>query len=242
MQAQVRDSQRAQPGGFTLLELLVLVAMIGGLSVLAFFGARGAMASSKQAASSSNLRNIGAALRMHADENGGKFPETTHTASLGLAWIYVLEGHLGNFDETRICPADPRREERRSAKGSSYILNSYLFVPRIGPFGNPVGPQLNRVHAIPDPARTLLAFVCSDRTGAGAGNDHTHSSLWTSWSAVCNDITPDRFGGNASVRTQGRSLYLYVDGRVEALPANEVKTKIERGNNIAKPPGVEGLL
>lgn len=242
MQAGATNSRQAERKGFTLIELLVVIAMIGGLSTLAVFGVRGAITASKQAASTTNLRNIGLAMRLYADDNAGKFPETTHTASLGQAWIYALEGYMGDFDETRICPADPKRAERRAASGSSYILNSYIFVPRMGPFGNAIGPQLNRVNAIPDPSRTLMAFVCSDRTGAGAGNDHTHSNLWRSWSAVCNDISPDRFGGGGANKTRGRSIYLYVDGRVEALPANEVKSKIERGINIAKPPGVEGLL
>ena len=227
--------------GFTLLELLVVIAIVGALGTLAAIGGRTAIASAKQAASSSNLRNIGVAIRMYADDNGGKFPETTHTASLGRAWIYALQGYMGNFDEARICPADPKAVARREAKGSSYILNSYLFVPQLGPFGNPVGPQLNRLTAIPEPSRTILCFICSDRTGVGPGNDHTHSNLWTSWSSVCNDISPDRFGGGSTARTKGRSIYLFVDGRVEAMNASEVRRKIQSGINIAKPPGVEGL-
>lgn len=167
-----------------------MISIIGALASLAMMGGRSAITASKQAASTSNLRNIGVALRMYADDNQGKFPETTHTASLGRAWIYSLQGYMGNFDETRICPADPKAKGRREAKGSSYVLNSYLFVPAMGPFGEPIGPQLNRVNAIPDPSRTLIAFICSDRTGTGPGNDHTHSNLWTSWSAVCNDISP----------------------------------------------------
>ena len=227
--------------GFTLVELLVVISIIGALGTLAVMGGKSAMTASKQAASTSNLRNIGLALRMYADDNQGKFPETTHTASLGKAWIYALEGYMVNFDETRICPADPKGKERLKAKGSSYILNSYLFVPAMGPFGNPIGPQLNRVNAIPEPSRTLMACICSDRTGTGPGNDHTHSNLWTSWSAVCNDISPDRFGGGSPDKSKGRAIYLFVDGRVEAMNAAEVKRKIQNGLNIAKPPGVEGL-
>ncbi len=241
MRASGESSKKAIRQGFTLVELLVVVAMIGGLSALAFIGARSAMTASKQAASTSNLRNIGLALRLYADDNGGKYPETTHTAGLGKAWIYALEGYLGNFDETRICPADPNGVQRLKSKGSSYVLNSYVFVPQIGPFGETVGPQLNRVNMIPDPSRTLIAFICSDRTGFGPGNDHTHSNLWKSWPAVCADICPDRFGQASRERTRGLSLYLYADGRVEAMRANEVKRKIESGINIAKPPGVDGL-
>jgi hypothetical protein len=181
------------------------------------------------------------ALQLYADDHQGKYPETSHTAGVGSAWIYTLQRYLGNFDDARICPADPRGNERLKAKGSSYILNSYIFVPRIGPFGQVNGRQFNRPAAIPQPERTMLVFICSDRTGVGPGNDHTHSNLWQSWSAVCADIAPDRFGGDGKNRAKGRSLYLHADGSVESLVAAELKRKTESGINIAKPPGVEGL-
>lgn len=233
--------QFRERSGFTLVELLVVIAIVATLVTLGAFGVKSAIAASKQAASSSNLRNIGLALQLYADDNQGKYPETTHTTGVGSAWIYSLERYMGNFDKTRICPADPRGKERLAAKGSSYILNSYIFVPRTGPFGKVIGPQLNRPAAIPQPERTMLVFICSDRTGVGSGNDHTHSNLWRSWSALCSDIAPDRFGGDGENRAKGRSLYLYADGRVETIAASEVKRRTESGINIALPPGVEGL-
>jgi prepilin-type N-terminal cleavage/methylation domain-containing protein len=227
--------------GFSFVELLVAVALISVLTALGVIGARSAISASRQAVSSSNLRSIGAALQMYADDNQGKYPETTHSTGIGKAWIYSLERYMGKFDEARICPADPRGKDRLKAKGSSYILNSYIFVPRTGPFGRVIGPQLNRPAAIPQPERTKLVFICSDRTGVGTGNDHTHSNLWRSWSALLGDISPDRFGGDGKDRTKGRSLYLNADGSVEILTARDVKKKTDSGFNIAKPPGVEGL-
>jgi prepilin-type N-terminal cleavage/methylation domain-containing protein len=227
--------------GFTLVETLVVIALIAGLVTLGIFGMRGALTASKQAASSSNLRNIGLALQLYADDNQGKYPETTHSVGLGNAWIYSLERYMGMFDETRICPADPHKKERLAAKGSSYILNSYIFVPRTGPFGKVIGPQLNRPAVIPEPERTILVFICSDRTGVGPGNDHTHSNLWKSWNSVIADIAPDRFGGDGKHRDKGRSLYLHADGSVAAFAASEMKRKTESGINIAMPPGVAEL-
>lgn len=227
--------------GFTLVELLVVLVLIATLMTFGALGMRSAIVASKQAGSSANLRNIGVALQLYADDHGGRYPETTHTTGIGSAWIYSLERYMGNFDQSRICPADPRGKERLAAKGSSYVLNSFIFVPRTGPFGRVIGPQLNRPSAIPEPDRTRLVFICSDRTGVGPGNDHTHSNLWRSWSALTADIAPDRFGGNGKDRTKGRSLYLHADGSVHTLAALEVKRKTDAGINIALPPGVEGL-
>lgn len=223
------------------MELLVALLLLVALAVLGVFGARVALLASRESACMANLRNIGAAIHLYAADHQGTFPETTHSTDLDGAWIYQLEAYLGDFERIRICPEDPRRSERLQARGTSYLLNSYIFVPEVDPFGEVTGQALNRLSAIPEPSRTLLAFICSDGTGTGPGNDHTHSNQWSSWAAVTADISPARFGGRQSSGTTGRSNYLYVDGRVESIPAFEVKRKIESGINIAKPPGLPGI-
>lgn len=239
--SMIRSAKSSTARGFTLVELLVVIAMIVTLSALVFVGTQNAMVAAKQTKCAGNLRNLGVAFHLYALDHDGLFPETSHTMDLDQTWIYALENYLGTFDETRICPADPKGPERLKAKGTSYVLNSYIFVPEVGPFGDVVGPQLNRYSNLPEPSQTLMAFICSDGTGVGPGNDHTHSQQWRSWGAVCRDISPDRFGGGKADHTKGRSNYLYVDGRVESFRALEIKRKIEAGNNIAKPPGIEGL-
>jgi hypothetical protein len=224
-----------------MIEVLVVVVMIAVLAVLTVSGTRSMLMSSKQAASAGNLRSLGVAMHIYAQDHSGSFPETTHTEELEGAWVYRLREYLGEFDEARICPADPNRVQRLKSKGTSYILNSYIFVPQLGPFGDPIGPQLNRLTAIPEPSRTLMAVICSDRTGTGPGNDHTHSTEWSSWQGVCRDVAVDRFGTVSPDRTQGRSSYLFVDGRVESISAGELKRKTQAGVNFAKPPGVKGL-
>ena len=234
-------SNTRHPGGFTLVELLVVIAIIATLATLGALGGRAALTSSRQAACMGNMKNIGIALHLYASDNDGKFPETTHSTDLDGAWVYALETYLGDFENTRVCPEDPKKKERLKAKGTSYILNSYIFVPETDPFGEPTGPALNRVSAIPEPSRTIIAFICSDTTGTGPGNDHTHSNQWSSWASLAGDISPGRFGGSKTDSTKGRSNYLYVDGRVDSISAIDVKRKIDAGINIAKPPGVPGL-
>lgn len=229
---------RRAESGFTLVELLVVVAIIAVLATATTTVSRSLILKGKEAASMSNMRNIGLALQTYAGDNGGKYPETSHTVTLDHAWIAALEDYMGEYDDTRICPADPRGKERRDAGGSSYILNSFLFVPETDAWGDPTGPALNRPTAIPDPARTLLAFICSDGIGPGPGNDHTHSNLWSSWSAVTADIAAGRFGGGEAADAKGNSLYLYADGRVESIKAAAMKRKTESGINIAQPPGL----
>lgn len=229
-----REKRFSVRGGFTLVELLVVIAIISVLVTATAMVSLSFVLRAKEAGSMSNMRNIGLALQMYAGDNGGKYPETSHTTTLDQAWIAALQEYLGEYDETRICPADPRGKERLDAGGTSYILNSFLFVPQTDAWGEPIGPPLNRPAAIPDPARTLLAFVCSEKIGPGPGNDHTHSNLWSSWAAVTSDVAVDRFGGENG----GRSNYLYADGRVESAAAAALKRKTDSGTNIALPPGL----
>lgn len=221
------------------MELLVVIAIIGTLGTLATLGARSALTSSRQSVCAGNLRNIGIALHLYAEDHGGKFPETTHSTDLDGAWVYQLEAYLGDFDNIRVCPEDPKRKERVKARGTSYILNSFIFVPEIDPFGESIDPALNRLASIPDPSRTLIAFTCSDSTGTGPGNDHTHSNQWSSWSVVVGDISPGRFGGSKTDNAKGRSNYLHVDGSVASIRASDMKRKIDAGINIAYPPGLK---
>lgn len=229
---------KTRSSGFTLIELLVVIGIVIVLAVVGFTAGSWALTSSRQSTCMSNMRNIGAALLLYANDHGGRFPETTHTTELDSAWIYQLEETLGEFEKSRVCPADPKRVERLEARGTSYILNSYIFVPETDPFGEPTGPALNRLSAIPQPERTMLGFICSDTTGAGPGNDHTHSNQWDGWGSVCADISPDRFGGGARDHSKGRSNYLFADGHVESIAAAEVKRRTDSGTNIAKPPGI----
>lgn len=229
---------RFQPG-FTLVEILVTMVITLVLASVGLLTARTAIERADETRCMSNLRDIGAALHLYATDHGGVFPDTSHTASLDQSWIMTLKPYLGDFDETRVCPADPRRGERIAAGGTSYLLNSFLFVPEVNAWGEIEGPVLNRPAAIPDPARTMLIFTCADRVGTGPGNDHTHSNLWTSWRGVCADIAPGRFGGGRdSLTAKGRANYLFADNRVESIPAAEIKRKTESGTNIATPPGL----
>jgi prepilin-type N-terminal cleavage/methylation domain-containing protein len=232
------ENRSRRGGGFTLVELLVVIAIIAVLSTAAGLVFRNGMVKAKRSACAGNMRNIGIAMQMFAQENGGLLPETTHTVGLDQAWIYRLEEYIGEFDQTRICPADPKGKERLAAKGSSYILNSFVFVPQYDAFGNPLGKPMNRLSLIDDPERTLMCVICSDRVGVAAGNDHTHSDRWTSWAAMRNDVATDRHGGQSSDGTKGGANYLYFSGRVEFIAANEMKRKIERGENPALPPGM----
>ena len=227
---------RQKTQGFTLLELLTGVAIIAVLCTLLIPAFGEVRKSAQQARCASNMRQIGCALLLYAAANDNKLPETSHTTAFGQSWIYTLSDYLGDCDEVRICPADPKGDDRFDAGGTSYILNSFLFVPQIDPFGQPMGGPSNNLTLIESPAEVPMAFTIADSQGIGDANDHTHSNRWGSWSAVVRDISPGRFGGgNTPMRALGSANYLFADGHVEQVDAAVMKARIDSGNNFAKP-------
>lgn len=232
--------RRSPDKGLTLTETVVVIGILSVLSVL-LFGSVGAMrVQARSVQCAANLYQIGLALNLYALENGGHYPLTSHTtgsAGIRQAWVYQLKDYMSDFDRIRICPSDPQAEDRLHNNGTSYVLNSFVFVPAFDPFGNLVGEVYNGPGLLPDPGSTMLAFPVSDRQGYAAGSDHTHSEQWTSWGRVLNDIQPDRhvFGNPNDDHTRGTANYLFADGRVENIAASDFKALIDRGINPADP-------
>ena len=222
---------------FTLIELLVVIAIIGILAAIVVPVTARVRTSAQQAQSAGNLRQVGVALASYAQEHRGAFPQTTHGASgdlTGLSWIFTLRPYLGNVDDVRLCPLDPRREERRAARLSSYVLNDQLDPKTyFDPFGRPTGvaPSLFTLRA---PSRLMTVMTGADDLPLNVSADHIHSRQWgTTWAPVWADIAPDRFrsGAAGADHTNGSSPYLFADGHVVVIPASTLRTRIEAGDN-----------
>lgn len=216
---------------FTLIELLVVIGIIALLAAMLLPALSRAKLKGQSAACVSNLRQIGIAMRMYADDDPhGLLPGTAHL-TLSNTWIYSLAPYVGKVDQIRICPGDKKREARLANRGTSYVLNEYTSLEALDPFGVPIPgePSYQKLDKIPHPTDTILAFEISDRQGSSTGQDHTHSRNWfNGWSAVLDDIQPDRHGSTAN--------YLFADGHVQSLKPEPLKKRIEAGDNFALPP------
>jgi len=228
------------PAAFTLIELLIVIAIIGILAALLV----PALSSSKVKARSigciSNMRQLGLSMIMYADDHQSCLPLTSHGGSSSDSWINTLKPYAGNVDKIRLCPSDPRAHERLTNNGTSYIINEFLAVPLISPFGEELDKRY-KLDSLPRPVETPMLFEVANNYGPNEYADHTHSRGWfLGWKHVLGDIQPDRHrtGPQAADRTNGSANYLYADGHVENMKAARLKEQIDAGINPADPDPV----
>lgn len=112
----VQSGEVNRARAFTLVELLVVLAIIGVLAALLLPTPRSAIGSGRRVICMSNLRQVNLGLRMYSDDSADKTPRTPGTAaSPGLNWSgyknlmksYVgVSGSSSSRDKLFACPVD----------------------------------------------------------------------------------------------------------------------------------------
>jgi prepilin-type processing-associated H-X9-DG protein len=204
-----------------------VIAIIGALVGLLLPAVQAARATARSTECKSNLRQIGIAVLRFGESHQGRFPEWSHAGD-DRSWIYTLAPFLENVDEIRICPDDPRSEERLHARGTSYVINDFLSADVPGAVRN-----IARIKAT---SRTIVVMEGADSRGLDPKYDHAHASQWfsdlnRSWGivaqAVAKDIQADRHSKTAN--------YLYLDGHVDSIASAQIAQWIAQDVNFAKP-------
>jgi Tfp pilus assembly protein PilV len=108
-----RHVRHGARGGFSLLELLVVMAIIMIVMGLLLASVRRARAGAQSVHCLSNLRQISTGLRMFASDNANRFPDPKAEA---LSWETMICKYVPN-NKVFLCLAD---EELGPVAGSSY--------------------------------------------------------------------------------------------------------------------------
>jgi prepilin-type N-terminal cleavage/methylation domain-containing protein/prepilin-type processing-associated H-X9-DG protein len=209
--------------GFTLLELLVVVAIIAVLAAL-LVPVVGRMTERGRTTKCTNyLQQIGAAAMRYAGENEMQLPVTSHQRRTGYkSWTITLQPYASGKLFFR-CPCDEDKE-----RPYSYAMNDFL-TP------NPAGaPELDvaRLSRL-DRARETVLFA--EAAKEYVNTDHFHFSDY-----LGRPIPPEIFTKQvAAERHGGAANYLFADAHVETIPWERAQKLLREDGSRFFDPTIE---
>lgn len=205
--------------GFTLVELLVCVAVIAVLAGIITSIARGTMVKARAIECSAKLKSLGTAALLYGQDHQEQFPRSFHSAGAHRepGWAVSISPYLGaepSDIETRWAQVFQTHFRSPADKATdpfiySYALNVHFELNPDGDDYTGSPATWRRLHQVPSPGSTILMA----QPKPVKFGDHLMCHQWTGIQAAKNALNHTIHGGKAN--------YLFVDGHVETLRVEE---------------------
>jgi prepilin-type N-terminal cleavage/methylation domain-containing protein/prepilin-type processing-associated H-X9-DG protein len=189
--------------GFTLIELLVVIAIIAILAAILFPVFARAREKARQTSCLSNLKQLGLALMMYAQDYDETYPAVAAVVFNGSSWetqVFspwrpALEPYVKNT-QVFYCPSKANRSGYTDNDNTDYCLNGYFAcATTMGYF--------------PSPAQAICLAERSDSAVDGGDLDFCKYITYSPWEEECflPHLCTDRHNGGSN--------YAFADGHAK---------------------------
>jgi prepilin-type N-terminal cleavage/methylation domain-containing protein len=229
--------------GFTIVELLVVVSVIGVLAALVVPALSGGMQSSRESANISNLRQIAVAMNLYAAENEDRYPvgynTTTYVSYVGLLGPYTGQTNGTSWTARKsifVSPTAPVRIGSGVNRPTHYAVNELICAGPNSGFsmgGVPFDTPIRRI-SIPRPTEVILV-ADAPQSETGGNSPATYWNPWNvSWgfwgdlnafipANPANDVDAGPGRGWFRYRNRGSVHAAMVDGSVKSFKRGTVQ-------------------
>lgn len=197
---------------FTLVELLIVIAIIGILAGLLLPCLNQAKEKAKRTACVSNLKQVSLATRLYADDNSDSLPvlptPNPYPNGVGAYYKQLVKGYLGLTgpaspdEKVFVCPGDGTVYTQASHAFTSYTFNGYEVNPNAMP--RITGQKMS---AIEKPVKAVLV---GEFPGFWGG----------SWHPLVNGLHPDAAAVMSFIDGHVRPVKIYWNGDSNSPPCN----------------------